>query len=52
MRGIHYDATVFTVLQVTLQLPHKFRIKFAVEVVRDLIDDLSASHYGHPFQNT
>jgi hypothetical protein len=21
-RGIHYDATVFTVLQVTLQFPH------------------------------
>src|ERR1700678_206593 len=51
-RGIHYDTTVLTMFQVALQFPHQFRIKFAVEIFRDFIDELSASHGGHPFQNT
>src|SRR5713226_639179 len=51
-RGIHYDAAVLTMLQVALKFAHKLGIKLAVDVFRDFIDDLSASHYGHPFRNT
>src|ERR1700730_11336105 len=50
--GIHYDAAVLTMLQVALKFAHEFRVKLAVELVRDLIDDLSASHCGHPVRNT
>jgi len=51
-RGIHYDAAVLTMLQVALKFAHQFGVKLAVDVFRDLIDDLSASHCGHPFRNT
>ena len=52
MRRIHHDAAVLAMFQVALQFPNQFGIKFAVEVFRDFIDDLSASHCGHPFRNT
>jgi hypothetical protein len=51
-RGINYDAAVLTMLQVALKFAHKFGVKLAVDVFRDFIDDLSASHCGHPFRNT
>jgi len=51
-RGIHYDAAVLTMLQVALKFAHQFGAKLAVDVFRDLIDDLSASHCGHLFRNT
>src|ERR1700758_2695903 len=35
--------------QVALQFPHQLGVKFAVEILRNFIDDLSASHCGHPF---
>ena len=50
-RRVHDNATILAMLHVTLHFPHQFGVKFAVDVLGYLIDDLSASNCVYPFGN-